>query len=148
MKTVARLHRSGIAVGPERTIADVARVMESSGVGSVAVIDGDDLVGIVTDRDIVRRGIARGLRNDARIDSIMSAPALVIDANTDLTDAIAVFGQQTVRRLGVVDDGRFVGVISLDDLLVDAAEQLRALTAPLAGEITSPHRDSPVPERR
>lgn len=148
MKTLERLRRSGIAVGPDRTIGDVARVMESSGVGSVAVIDGHDLVGFVTDRDLVRRGIARGLREDARVDAVMSSPALAVDANADLSEAIEAFGHHTVRRLAVVDDGRFVGVVSLDDLLIDAAEQLRALTGPLAREVASPHRDSPLPAQR
>jgi len=145
VRTLTRLRRSGVAVGPDRTIAQVAKVMESSGIGSVAVVDGHDLVGFVTDRDLVRRGLAQARPADSRVDSVMSTPVLTVDANADLTETIEAFGRHTVRRLAVVDEGRFVGVISLDDVLVDAAEQLRTLATPLASEIAAPHRDSPLP---
>lgn len=145
MHTMQRLRRSGIGVGPDRTIQQVAQLMNSSGVGSVAVIDDGRLLGIVTDRDIVRRGIARGLPLDTRIDGVMSSPARTIDADTDLHDAVTAFRTNAVRRLAVVEDGRFVGVISLDDLLVDIARDLGALTSPLAAEVDDPQRDSPLP---
>lgn len=145
MQTITRLHRSGVAVAPDRTIADVAKLMNSSGVGAVAVLDDDHLVGVVTDRDLVRRGLARDLPVDTRVDSVMSSPALTIDADAPLHDAVDTFARHAVRRLAVVDDGGFVGVVSLDDLLLDLAEDLRSLTAPLAAEVTSPQRDSPLP---
>lgn len=145
MQTISRLHRSGIGVSPDRAIADVARLMNSSGVGAIAVLDDDLLVGVVTDRDLVRRGLARGLPPDARVDSVMTSPALTIEADAPLHDAVDAFARHAVRRLAVVDRGRFVGVISLDDLLLDLAGDLRSLTAPLAAEVASPHRDSPLP---
>ena len=66
MRAVEAIRRSGVAIGPERTIHDAARIMEQSGVGSLAIIEGHWLVGIVTDRDLVRRGLARGLASDVR----------------------------------------------------------------------------------
>ena len=145
MKTISRLRRSGVAVTCDQTIADAARVMSASGIGTVAVLDGDDLVGIVTDRDLVRRGLARGLAPDARVDGVMSSPVITIGAETDVHEAIEAFGTHALRRLAVVEDTAFVGIISLDDLLVDLASDLRDLTSPMAAEITSPQRDSPVP---
>jgi CBS domain-containing protein len=147
MQTISRLHRSGVGVAPDRTITDVAKVMSASGIGTVAVLDGEDLVGIVTDRDLVRRGLARGLAPDARVDGVMSSPVVTIEAETDVHEAIATFGQHALRRLAVVDRGSFVGIISLDDLLVDLAGDLRDLTSPMASEIASPHQDSPLPVR-
>ena len=61
MRTIEAVRRSGVGIGPERTIRDAAVIMERSGVGSVAVIDDGRLVGIVTDRDLVRRALACGL---------------------------------------------------------------------------------------
>lgn len=145
MQTIQRIHRSGVGVGPDRTIGEVARVMERSGIGLVAVVDGDDLVGVVTDRDLVRRGLARGLPIDSRVDAVMSSPVLTIDADVDIHEAYDVFSLHRVRRLAVVDHGRFLGILSLDDLLVDAASDLVALVSPLAAEIAAPHRDSRVP---
>lgn len=145
MQTISRLHRSGIGVEPDRTIADVAKLMNSAGVGAVAVLDGDRLIGVVTDRDLVRRGLARDLPADARVDSVMTSPVVTIDADAPLHDAVDTFARHAVRRLAVVDHDRFVGVVSLDDLLLDLADDLRSLTAPLAAEVAAPQRDSPLP---
>jgi CBS domain-containing protein len=145
MRALDRIRRTGIAVGPERTLRGVAQLMERAGVGFIAIVDGDELIGVVTDRDIVRRGVAQGLPADARVDAVMTTPVRTIDATTELDDALYLFGEANVRRLAVVDDGRFIGVVSLDDLLVDAVTKLNALVAPLAQEIAWPHREHPHP---
>jgi CBS domain-containing protein len=148
MQIQQRLHRSGVAVTPDRTIADVAKLMEASGIGIVAVLEGDQLTGVATDRDLVRRGIARGYGPDARIDSVMSAPVHTIDADVDLRNAYEEFRKHAVRRLIVVDHGRFVGILSLDDLFLDLAAELVSLTIPLASEALYPQRDGRVPARQ
>lgn len=141
MQTVYRLQRSGVGVGPDRTVAHVAQVMEQSGIGFVVVVDDGTPVGVVTDRDLVRRVLAARLDADVRVDSVMSAPVVTVDAEADLVDAVAAFGRHAVRRLVVTSGTRFVGVLSLDDLLVDTAGSLMDLTAPLASEIDAPQRD-------
>jgi CBS domain-containing protein len=143
MQTVQRLHRSGVGIGPDRTIVEAAQVMERSGIGLLAIVDDGELVGVVTDRDLVRRGIAAGLDPDARIDAVMSSPVLTVDADSDLVEAYTTFGRHSVRRLAVVSGSRFVGVLSVDDLLVDLAANLTDLTAPLVAEIDAPHRERP-----
>lgn len=145
MKVRDVTRRSGIAVAPERVIRDVAVLMEVTGVGSVAVIDGDELVGIVTDRDLVRRGMAKGLLPLARVDGLMSSPVVTIDADADAHDAFRLFREHAVRRLAIVDDGRFIGTITVDDLLVDLAADLADLARPVTAEILFPHRDARVP---
>ena len=148
MRTINRLHRSGIAVEPARPISSVARIMEASGIGTVAIIDGTDLVGIVTDRDLVRRGLARDLPPDTRVDGLMSAPVVTFEADADIHDAIEMFNRHAIRRLAVVEQGGFVGILSLDDLLLDMAGDLVALATPLSLEILSPGRDAPLPATR
>ena len=145
MRTIDAVRRSGVGIGPERTIHDAASLMESAGVGSLAVVEGDRLVGIVTDRDLVRRALARGLASDARIDAVMTVPVLTISAEADLHDAFAMFRSHGVRRLAVERDGRFVGMITVDDLLVDLAGDLSDLARPVTAEILFAHRDAPVP---
>ena len=145
MRTIEAVRRSGVAVEPERTIRDAAAVMDQAGVGALAVVDGDRLVGMVTDRDLVRRAIAHGLPYDARVDAVMSAPVVTIDADADLHDAYALFRTNAMRRLAVVRDDRFVGMITIDDLLVDLAADLNDLSRPVLGEILFGHHDSPVP---
>jgi CBS domain-containing protein len=148
VRTIEAIRRSGIGIEPERTIHDAAAVMEQTGVGALAVLDGERLVGIVTDRDLVRRGLAQGLPTDARVDGIMSTPVVTIDADTDLHSAFALFRTHAIRRLAVVRGGQFVGMITIDDLLVDVSADLADLSRPVEGEILFAQRDSPLPVTR
>ena len=145
MRTIDSIRRSGLGIAPGRTITDAARIMETAAVGSLAVVDGDDLVGIVTDRDLVRRGMAMGLSPEARVDGVMSTPVVTIDAEADLHGAFTLFRTHAVRRLAVVRDGRFVGVITEDDLLVDLAADLVDLARPVTAEVLFGHHDAPMP---
>jgi len=81
MRTIEAVRRSAVGIGPERTIREAARMMEEAGVGALAVIQQEQLVGIVTDRDLVRRGLALDLPGDARVDAVMSAPVVTVDAD-------------------------------------------------------------------
>ncbi len=145
MRVMDAVRRNGVSVGGESTLASVAELMESAGVGTVAVVDGEDLVGIVTDRDLVRRGLARRLDPHARIDGVMSTPVITIDAEADLRDAFPIFHDHAIRRLAVMEAGRFAGVISIDDLLVDVVADLSELVRPITAEVLFAHRDPPVP---
>ena len=145
MRTIAAIHRSGIGIGPDCTIREAAAIMASAGVGALAVIEHDRLVGIVTDRDLVRRGLARGIQPDARVDAMMSSPVVTIDADADLHDAFGLFRTHAVRRLAVVRGAHFVGMLTIDDLLVYLAGDLADLARPITAEILFSHRDSPVP---
>lgn len=145
MRTMDAVRRSGIGLHPERTIGEAAALMEQTGVGALAVIDHDRLVGLVTDRDLVRRGLARGLPADARVDGVMTTPVVTIDADADLHDAFGLFRTHAIRRLAVVRDGSFVGMVSVDDLLIDVAADLADLARPVTAEVLFTHRDSAVP---
>ena len=145
MRTIDRIHRSGVGITPERTIGDAAEIMEQAGVGCLAVMEGDQVVGIVTDRDLVRRGMARRLPLDARVDAVMSSPVLTIDAGADVRDAYVIFRTHAVRRLAVTADGAFVGILAIDDLLVDLADDLSSLVRPVMAELLFAHHDSPTP---
>jgi len=145
MKITEALRKTGLSVPPDCTLRQAAELMECNAVGALAVVDDERAVGIVTDRDLVRRAVARGIAPDARIDSVMSSPAITIGADADLHDAVAVFGRQAIRRLVVERDGRFVGVLSADDLLIDLAADLASVVRPIGAEVLFGHRDSAVP---
>jgi len=145
MRAVEGIRRSGIAIAPDCTMRAAAEVMERAGVGTLAVVDGDHLVGIVTDRDLVRRGVARGIGADARVDGLMSSPVLTIEADADLREAYALFRTNAVRRLAVTERGRFVGMVSVDDLLINLASDLSDLVRPVTAETIFAHHDSVVP---
>lgn len=145
MKITEGLRKTGLSVTPDCTLRQAAELMECNAVGALAVVENDRAVGVVTDRDLVRRAVAAGVAPDARIDSVMSSPVVTIDADADLRVAFGIFEQRAVRRLVVERDGRFVGVISADDLLIDLAADLAAVVRPIGAEVLFGHRDSVVP---
>jgi signal-transduction protein with cAMP-binding, CBS, and nucleotidyltransferase domain len=99
------------------TLAEVARTMEFDEVGSVIVMTDDEIVGIVTDRDLVVRGLAREASPDASVETVMSAPVITVHEHEDTYDAAAKMARAGCRRLPVVNvAGRLQGVVSFDDI--------------------------------
>jgi CBS domain-containing protein len=145
MHTIETLRRSGVAVTPDTTIKTAAGVMERAGVGALGIVDDGRLIGIVTDRDLVRRALAKGLPLDARVDDVMTAPVVTIDVGADVHSVFALLRANAIRRVPVVRGQEFVGMIAIDDLLIGLASDLADIAKPIAAEAVFFHRDSPVP---
>lgn len=145
MRVIEGVRRSGFGVAPDDTVRHAATTIERAGVGALAVVDGDRLVGIVTDRDLVCRVVATGAPLDGRVDAVMSSPVVTIDADADLHEAFAVFRTHGVRRLAVVRGRRFVGMVTVDDLLIDLAGDLSDLSRPVTGEVLFPQHTAEMP---
>ena len=94
-----------------------AELMRRNKVGSLPVVRGNSVVGMITDRDIVTRCIARG-RNplDTAVDRIMTQPAVCIEAASPLPEAAALMARHRVKRLPVTQNGALAGMVSLSDL--------------------------------
>jgi CBS domain-containing protein len=138
--------RKPVTIDVGDTIAAAAELFADAGVGSLVVVDKERPVGIVTDRDLVVRALARGVGPDGRVDGVMSMGVVALDADDDVEELYAVFGRHAIRRVPVVDHDRVVGVISLDDALVSTAGQLAALAGVLSTQIAFPHvRDEAAP---
>jgi len=112
-------------VTPETPISEVAELMESEDVGSLPVLEGEELAGMVTDRDIVIRAIAKG--KDPRgmpVREVASRELVTVYAEDDLSNALEKMASEQVRRLPVVDaDNRLVGVLSQADVAIAAKEK-------------------------
>ncbi len=106
-----------VASGPETTMEDLASLMESEGVGSVAILDPHgDFLGIVTDRDIVR-AVAEGQSRAVAAKDFMTVMVDTIDLNTDVADAVDWMNATGYRHLPVTQNGRLIGMVSIKDLL-------------------------------
>lgn len=103
---------------PESTLQEVASKMREINVGSIPICEDDRLVGIVTDRDIVIRGLAEQISSDAAIAEILSAE--VITGTVDLTveEAAELMATHKIRRLPIVLNERLIGIVSLGDLAI------------------------------
>ncbi len=138
--------RKPVTIEVDETIAEAARRFADEGVGALMVVDHGQPVGIVTDRDIVVRGVAHHIASDGRIDSLMSMGVIALDADEDVDELYAVFARHAIRRVPVVDHDRVVGMISLDDAMVSTAAELTDLAGVLSTQIAFPHaREEPAP---
>ena len=112
-------------VTPETTVAEAAQHMKSDDIGSLPILEGEQLAGMVTDRDIVIRAVAEG--KDPRgmpVREVASRELVTVNAGEDLSNALQLMASQQVRRLPVVDDdGRLVGILAQADVAVEAKEK-------------------------
>ncbi len=108
-----------VAVDRDATVRTAAELMRDNGIGSVFVTREHEIIGMLTDADLVRRLVAEGLDpTQVTAEQIMSAPIVYIDENKTLLDANDLMAKQHVRHLGVARDGKLVGMVSVRDLVV------------------------------
>jgi signal-transduction protein with cAMP-binding, CBS, and nucleotidyltransferase domain len=132
MQLTDYMHKPPTTCGPTATLAEVARLMEFDEVGSVLVMtDANELAGIVTDRDLVVRGLAREGGPSTPVEAVMSTPVFTVHEHEDAYDAAAKMARAGCRRLPVLNAaGQVQGVVSLDDILhVFMRRPARALPA-------------------
>jgi signal-transduction protein with cAMP-binding, CBS, and nucleotidyltransferase domain len=129
----------------DATIEQAAVAMDRSAVGAVVVVDGDRPVGLLTDRDIVVRAVARRMPPDARVDGVMSAGVVCIDADAELHRVTAVLGSQPIRRVPVIEGEHVVGMVTLDDVIVRLAGDLYELTKGVTAQLLYGHREPQPP---
>ena len=109
---------------PSLSLTEAAMLMKQEDVGSVPIVDGERLVGMLTDRDIVVRGIADGSDPHAiKAGDIASRDVVSVRPDDDLDEALRLMAQHQVRRLPVVDDGHLVGVVAQADVAHEAKDK-------------------------
>lgn len=112
---------------PDTSLREIANMMREEDTGAIPVLDGDELAGILTDRDIVIRCVAEGRDpEDTTAEEILSERLETVEPDTDVGEASTLMARRQVRRLPVVEDGRLVGMVSLGDIAVRAEEDVAA----------------------
>ena len=116
-------------VQPTATIREAAQFMLNADAGVVPVCDGQRLQGMLTDRDIAVRGVAKGLAPDTPVTEIMTGDVLYVHEDDDIADVAAQMSRAQVRRMPVVsrEDQRLVGIVSLGDLSDNGEHDAAAL---------------------
>ncbi|GAA3731444.1 CBS domain-containing protein [Salinicoccus jeotgali] len=105
--------------GPETTVQQVASKMMELDVGSIPVTEDGNLRGIITDRDLVIRGIASQFSLETPINRILSSSFVTGTPDMDVEEAANIMAQEQVRRLPIIEDNKVVGIVALGDVAVD-----------------------------
>jgi CBS domain-containing protein len=132
------LRTAPVTVPPGCTLEEAGRLLGSHRVGSLLVVDGDRLAGIVTDRDITVRGVGEGLPSSTAVAEVMTADPVTIQGSADVFEAFTVFKTASARRLPVLEEKDLAGIISVDDLLMSLVVEFGAVMSPVAQELVHP----------
>ena len=115
------------AIAPTLSIFDAVAEMNRHRIGAILVVDGARLVGIFTERDVLRRVVGAGLDpRRALVTDVMTADVLTIRPDSTLDETTAIFTEKRCRHLPVVDGGKLIGLISIGDITRWIGEASRA----------------------
>lgn len=105
------------SIGPEQTVLQAARLMDERTIGALVVVDGEQVVGIFTERDLMRRVVVKEIDPaDIKVRDVMT-PKVYCCTSTTSSDAVRnLLREKRIRHVPVVDDGRLVGMLSIGDL--------------------------------
>ena len=117
MKVREVMTRDVHTVRPDQRVQEAASFMLSADAGSIPVTDGDRLIGMITDRDIAVRGIAKGYGPDTPVRELMTDDLVIVRDDDDVEEAATKMSEAQVRRLPVIDESeKLCGIVSLGDL--------------------------------
>lgn len=117
MKVSEVMTRDVQTIRPDQTAKEAASFMLSANAGSIPVTDGDRLVGMITDRDIAVRGVAKGSGPETPVSELMSSDCICAREDDNIEDVASKMSKAQVRRLPVIDSSeRLCGIVSLGDL--------------------------------
>ncbi len=127
-----------ISIGGDASVLEAIKLMADQAVGSLVVMDGDDLEGIVTERDYARKVIIKGRASEStRVREIMTMKVITARPDQTVKDCMAVMTEKRIRHLPVVDGGAVVGMISIGDLvraiIADQQEEIEHLEHYISG---------------
>ena len=145
MRQVSDVMTRGVrSMSPSDTLVMAAQAMQELDVGVIPVCDGDRLVGMVTDRDIVVRGVAQGrAAEDTHLDEVMTKDACWCYDDQSVDEAVEKMRDAQIRRMPVVDhEQHLVGIVSLGDVAVKGDDQRAGEALESISEPAEPDRSS------
>ena len=119
-----RKGRALYSIGPNEPVLEAVRLMAEHHVGALLVMKGDQLTGIVSERDYARKVILKGRSSaETPVSQIMSAPVVTVTLNSSVQECMQLMTARHVRHLPVVDGGKVIGMVSIGDLVKAVIEE-------------------------
>jgi CBS domain-containing protein len=104
-----------VTIDANKTVVEAAALMSENDIGDLIVMDNNTPVGIVTERDFVRRVLAEGKSTESKVSEVMTRPLKVIDPDAPIKEAARRMVNKRIRRLPVIKDNKLVGIITAAD---------------------------------
>lgn len=125
-----------VTLSPQDSIYDAAVKMKQNDIGFIPIVEGNQLLGVCTDRDIVLRGVAEKRSENTPVSEVMTQECVTCGPDTDIDEAVRLMSEKQIRRLCVVDNNQLVGVCAIGDMAVrdiyenEAAQALSEISEP------------------
>jgi CBS domain-containing protein len=128
-----------ISVTADASVLDAIKIMAERAIGSLLVMQGDELLGIVTERDYARKVIVKGRSSETtEVGEIMTAKVRTATIHDTVNSCMTVMTERRIRHLPVIDDGKVIGMISIGDLvqaiISDQKEEIEHLEHYISGQ--------------
>ncbi len=125
-----------VKVNLNTSVSEIARLMSELGIGSVLVVnEKDELVGIVTTRDIVGKVVAKGLNpKEVKAKDIMSSPVIYAEPDAPVRSIAELMAKHNIHHVPILEGNRVVGIVAEHDILLYAPEMIEALEILYTGE--------------
>jgi CBS domain-containing protein len=122
MTTIVRqmlARKSGVhALGPDATIFEALRLMADKNIGAILILSGDEVAGIVSERDYARKVVLLGKTSkDTPVREIMTTNVICVEPGWTADQCMALMTEKRIRHLPVVEEGKVVGIISIGDVV-------------------------------
>ena len=119
-----RKGRGIFSIGPNEPVLEAVRLMAEHHVGALLVMKGDQLAGIVSERDYARKVVLKGRSSaETPVSQIMSAPVVTVTLTSSVQECMQLMTARHIRHLPVVDGGRVIGMVSIGDLVKAVMEE-------------------------
>ena len=106
------------SIGPDASVYDAIHLLAEKEVGALLVMQGDDLVGVISERDYARQIILKGKSSrETKVSEIMTQEVITSEPSNDIGECMAMMTAKRIRHLPVIDGGKVVGVLSIGDLI-------------------------------
>lgn len=116
-----------VYISPDRTVADAVSLLAQRRIGAVPVLDGNRVVGVFSERDVIRcLNDAGAGALDQPVSAVMTTPAVTVGPDDSVLGALSLMTQRRIRHLPVVESGRVVGIVSIGDLVKYRIDRIEA----------------------
>ncbi len=123
-------------ISADKSVYDALRLMGEKEIGALAVVEGDQLIGMLSERDYARKVVLKGKTSrETLVGAIMSSPVPSVHPNHSVEECMALMTVQRVRHLPVLDDGKLIGMISQGDLVKSIIDEQKFIIGQLESYI-------------
>ncbi|MGO5066710.1 MULTISPECIES: CBS domain-containing protein [unclassified Clostridium] len=129
MKVMDVMTQNVATVNRNDSVEKAAELMNEYNVGSIPICDNNKVVGVITDRDIALRSVAKGSNSNIKVGDIMTSNPVVANKDMDIHDAVRIMSERQIRRLPVEDNENIIGIVSLGDIAIEPKHEDEAQKA-------------------